>query len=292
MKIIIKPQILAGVLVLSLMFACKPKENPAEKEKADAATPTATAVAESSAKATPAPATPAAEAAKPAPAAPATATASAPAASAAAPVTATATATAVAAPPAAPAATPAGSVRYDAQPTGSKTKIEGTSTIHDWTMESAVIGGFLEADAKFPESALTDPAAAKPKVEVFMPVRSFKSYAKKMDEVMLEHMNEPKYKRIAYKLTELKPKSAAGSTGALQFEAVGVLTVAGTNKSITMPVTIEKKDGKLKVTGKTALKMTDYGVKPPAPTILGVPTIKTGNDITITFEWLSAPKAQ
>jgi len=280
LKLFIKPQILASVLALSLLFACKPKESSVEKEKSEAATPTATAVAESSAKATPAPAAPATETAKPTPASPATSTA-----------TATAPATPAAA-PAAPATSPAGVVRYDAQPTGSKTKIEGTSTIHDWTMESAVIGGFLEADAKFPESALTDPAAAKPKAEVFMPVRSFKSYAKKMDEVMQEHMNEPKYKRIEYKLTELKPKSAAGSTGALQFEAVGVLTVAGTNKSITMPVTIEKKDGKLKVTGKMALKMTDYGVKPPAPTILGVPTIKTGDDITITFEWLSAPKAQ
>jgi len=150
----------------------------------------------------------------------------------------------------------------------------------------------MEADANFPESALTDANAAKPKVEVFMPVRSFKSYAKKMDEVMQEHMNETKYKRIEYKLTELKPKSAAGSTGALQFEAIGVLTVAGTNKSIAMPVTIEKKDGKMKVSGKAALKMTDFGVKPPAPTILGVPTIKTGDDITIAFEWLSAPKVQ
>src|SRR6185295_14446190 len=109
-------------------------------------------------------------------------------------------------------------VHYDAQATGSKAKMEGTSTIHDWTMESAVIGGFMEVDAKFPESALTDAAAARPKVEAFMPVRSFKSYAKKMDDVMQEHMNEPKFKRIEYKLIELKPKSASGATGALQFD--------------------------------------------------------------------------
>jgi len=254
LKLFIKPQVLASALVLSLLFACKPKEEPKTETTPVAAEPAA---------ATPAPA---------APAVPETA----------APETT----------PAAPAATPSGTVRYDAQPTGSSTKIEGTSTIHDWSMESKVLGGFMEADANFPESALTDANAAKPKVEVFMPVRSFKSYAKKMDEVMQEHMNETKYKRIEYKLTELKPKSAAGSTGALQFEAIGVLTVAGTNKSIAMPVTIEKKDGKMKVSGKAALKMTDFGVKPPAPTILGVPTIKTGDDITIAFEWLSAPKAQ
>ena len=183
-------------------------------------------------------------------------------------------------------------VRYDAQPVGSKTKIEGTSTIHDWTMESAVIGGFMEVDVKFPESALTDANAAKPKVEVFMPVRSFKSYAKKMDEVMQEHMNEPKYKRIEYKLIELKPKSAAGATGALQFDAIGAITVNGTTRTNTIPVTIEKKDGKLKISGSAPLKITSFGVKPPAPSIAGVSLIKTGDDIKVSFEWLTAPKAQ
>jgi len=184
----------------------------------------------------------------------------------------------------------ADTVRYDAQPVGSKSKIEGTSTIHDWTMESSVVGGYMEVDAKFPESALTDPAAAKPKVEAFMPVRSFKSYNKRMDEVMQEHMNEPKHKKIEYKLIDLKPKSVAGATGALQFDATGVLTINGTAKTNTMPVTIEKKDGKIKVTGSTSLKMSDFGVKPPAPSI-GLGLIKTGDDIKVSVEWLTAPKA-
>ncbi|MCL4787144.1 MAG: YceI family protein [Verrucomicrobia bacterium] len=263
MKLFVKPQLLASLLVLSLLFACKPKDQPAAEAETDLAPAAETAAAAPAAPA--APATPAAEAAPATPAA-----------------------------PAAPAAAPtvaAGMIRYDALPTGSKTKIEGTSTLKDWSMESIIIGGFIEADAGFPESALTNPEAAKPKVEVFMPVRSFKSYAKKMDEVMQEHMNEAKFKRIEYKLTELKPKSPAGSTGALQFEAVGSLTISGTTKDHTMPVTIQKTDGKMKVTGKTTLKMTDFGVKPPAPTILGMPTIKAGDEITITFEWLSAAKA-
>ena len=53
------------------------------------------------------------------------------------------------APPAAPAAAEAskpaapatGATRYDALPTGSKMTIEGTSTIHDWHMDSVVLGG-------------------------------------------------------------------------------------------------------------------------------------------------------
>jgi polyisoprenoid-binding protein YceI len=187
----------------------------------------------------------------------------------------------------------ADTVRYEAQSTGSKMTIAGTSTIHDWTMDSAVIGGSIETDAKFPESALTDAAAARPAVQVFMPVRSFKSYAKKMDQVMQEHMKEPQFKRIEYKLIELKPKSAAGTTGKLAFDATGTMTIAGTTRTNTMPVTIEKVDGtKLKITGTTGLKMTEYGVKPPAPTIFGMPTISTGDEVKLTFEWVVAPKAK
>ncbi len=171
--------------------------------------------------------------------------------------------------------------------------IAGTSTIHDWTMESAVIGGSIEADAKFPESALADAAAATPNVQVFMPVRTFKSYAKKMDQVMQEHMKEAEFKRIEYKLISLKPTSPAGTTGKIQFDATGALTIAGATKTNTMPVTVEKVEGtKLKINGATSLKMTEYGVKPPAPTILGMPTISTGDEVKLTFEWLVAPKAQ
>jgi len=186
----------------------------------------------------------------------------------------------------------AGVVRYDAQPMGSKAKIAGTSSVHDWTMESVVIGGFIEADARFPESALNDPNAAKLRVEAFMPVRSFKSYSKRMDEVMQEQMDEPKHKRIEYKLIELKPKSASGSTGAFQFEAFGALTVKGSTRTNTMLVTIEKKDGKIKVTGSTQLKMTDFGVQPPKITIPILGSITTGDEIKISIEWLTAPKAQ
>jgi len=45
-------------------------------------------------------------------------------------------------------------------------------------------------------------------------------------------------------------------------------------------VTIERVDKtKIKIVGSTPLKMTDFDVVPPAPRILGMPVIKTGDDI-------------
>jgi len=184
-------------------------------------------------------------------------------------------------------------IRYEPQPTGSKIKMEGTSTIHDWTVESPTADGFIEADSNFPESALQDAKAARPSVQVSVPVSTLKSYAEAMDAVMQDHLNMEKYPRIEYRLIELKPKSAAGATGPLKFDAVGALTVSGTTRTNTMPVTIERVDKtKIKVVGSTPLKMTDFGVVPPAPRILGMPIIKTGDDIKISFEWLVTQKAE
>src|SRR5512137_2312636 len=100
---------------------------------------------------------------------------------------------------------------------GSKMRLEGTSNIHDWQVESPFIGGMLEVGAGFPTEpgqAVT-PGPVPAKAEVFIQVRSLKSiekdgkpYSDKMDEIMWEHLREPANKRILYRLTELKLKEA------------------------------------------------------------------------------------
>ena len=183
------------------------------------------------------------------------------------------------------------SVRYEPQGTGSKVSIAGTSTLHNWTVDGTTIRGFIEADANFPESALIDPKAARPDVRVSIPVETLKSFDALMDEVMQDHMDMEKYPNIEYQITELRPKSAPGTTGPLKFDAAGVLTVSGTAQAVTIPVTIERIDASsMKIAGSAPLKMTDFGVAPPAPRILGMPTIKTGDDIKVSFEWLVARK--
>ena len=183
-----------------------------------------------------------------------------------------------------------GLVRYNAQPGGSKAIVAGDSSIHAWTMESGVIGGFMEVDANFPESALTNAAAAKPVASVYVPVRSLKSGKTTMDERMQETMSMTNYQRFEYRVIELKAKSQPGSSGALQFDAIGALTIVGKTITNTMPVTIEKKDGKIKVVGSTPLKLTQFEIKPPVISLLGVEAISVYDDLKVDFEWTLAPK--
>jgi hypothetical protein len=48
---------------------------------------------------------------------------------------------------------------------------------------------------------------------------------------------------------------------------------------------------KLKFAGTVSVKMTSFGIQPPAPKIaLGL--ISTGDDVKLTFEWLTARKQE
>ena len=164
-------------------------------------------------------------------------------------------------------------------------RVEGTSSIHDWVVESRALGGFMELDPAFDADLKT--LTTTPKVEVTIPVRQLKSTdnSKKMDANTWEHLSYTNHPAIKYRLLSLTPK-AGGTTGPASFDAKGELTVAGVTRTNTMPITMERIDKtKIKVTGSTTLKMTDFGIQPPTIAILFV---KTGDDVKLSFEWMTA----
>ena len=180
-------------------------------------------------------------------------------------------------------------VRYDALPTGSKAKVDGTSTIHDWTVESRLIAGHVEFDSGF---NLDQPAPGKVNAHciVTMLVRQLKSDSTKMDTVMYEHIKQKDHPRIEYRLTEMTLKEAPKTPDApFLFDTQGELAVAGVTNKVQMPVTMTRvgKD-KLKFTGSTGVKMTSFGIQPP--TLIGI--LSTGDDVKISFEWLAAKKEE
>lgn len=176
-------------------------------------------------------------------------------------------------------------VKYQANP-GSKLKMDGTSTVHDWTVESSLIGGSVEWDASFDAV----PKAGKvpgAKVESTILVRSLKSGKSAMDAVMQDAMGAEKNPKITYTLTELTLKDAPKTPAdPMTFDSKGQITVAGVSKPLAMTVTITREGDKLKITGKTPLKMTDHGIKPPAPAV-GLGLIKTGDEVKISFDWVT-----
>lgn len=189
-------------------------------------------------------------------------------------------------------------VRYEATlpGQGSQCRIAGTSSIHDWTMETPIVAGSFEVDARMDFAA--DASASAPiaggavpaRAQVRIPVRTLKSYNAKMDEVYKQHIEESVYRNIEYHLERLAYPAGDRATNAPRtFDSTGNLIIHGVTNQIAMPVTIERLDDrKLQIRGSTGLKMTEYQVQPPAPQLPGLPEIRTGDEITVSFVWVVA----
>jgi len=192
-------------------------------------------------------------------------------------------------------------IQLRSTPKGNKVRIEGTSTIHDWQVESTIIGGTAEVGADFPlkPGAEVKPGPVQAKVSVFIPVRQLKSiekdgkpYSTSMDDRMYRAMKEADNKRITYTLTTLTLKEAPKSADApYQFEATGELCVSGVTNKITMPVMVTVIDeSQVKFAGTVTVKMTDFKIEPPSPS-LALGLIKTGDEVKLFFEWVAKKAA-
>ena len=161
---------------------------------------------------------------------------------------------------------------------GSFIRIEGTSTLHDWTMESTTINGSIAAPSI--EQWKNDASD----VSVAIPVTSIKSEHAKMDKLMAEALKANANPTIRYELTTA---DLAQSSPSMQLETRGKLTIAGVTREVAMQVNgTREPNGAYVLTGQLPIRMSDYGIKPPTA-MMG--TIRTGNDVKVTFRWAVQP---
>jgi polyisoprenoid-binding protein YceI len=183
---------------------------------------------------------------------------------------------------------------------GSKMRMEGTSNIHDWQVESPLILGYLEVGSNFPvePGQSVSPGKVEAKGEASVTVRSLKSiekdgkpYSDRMDEVMGEKLKMEQFPKIIYRLTELTLKEPAKSKDApYVFDSKGDLEIAGVTNSVSMPINVlPMPDKKLKISGTVTVKMTDFKIEPPAPKI-ALGAIKTGDEVKLIFDWMVGPQ--
>ena len=191
--------------------------------------------------------------------------------------------------------------RLDAR-SGSKVRMEGTSTLHDWQSESPLVMGYIEVGPNFPldPGQAATPGKVEAHGEATIMVRQLRSiesdgktyYSDAMDTKMRELMKMDQYPKIVYKLSELTLKEAPKTkTDPYVFDSKGELTVSGKTKPISMVVKVlpldeTKGEKRVKITGTTPLKMTDFGIEPNSIIIS-----KTGDDVTIKFDWVVGKKS-
>lgn len=154
-------------------------------------------------------------------------------------------------------------------------KVEGTSTMHDWTMQSSALQGsvVLEQEGR--------PAGIK-QANLKLAAESLKSGKDAMDKNAYKALNTGKHKDIAFVLNSIK--SVEQLNGATKIIASGTLTIAGVSKAETIEL-LAKTDsqGAISFQGSKAIKMSQFGVEPPS-FMFG--SVTTGDAITISFNIL------
>lgn len=193
-----------------------------------------------------------------------------------------------------------GVARFESIPDKSKVTVDGTSTLHDWTVKSPNISGHIafkfDVPADAPAQVIREAIVANPnaEVDVTIEVKSLKSGDKAMDKKMYEALKRDDHPTITYRLTKLElAKDTTAEQSRFDVQTTGELTIAGTTKEFSMPMVLEVVDAQhLRISGQTPMKMTTYKVKPPEA-MMGM--IKSGDKIKVAFEWnttrVHAPQA-
>jgi len=170
-----------------------------------------------------------------------------------------------------------GQTRY-AQTSTSRISISGTSTLHEWTMTSEK----ATYDAAFETNSQGDPQQLTSLV-VSVPAESLKSGKNGMDKNAYSALKTDKNKHITFKLT-------SGKIEGKTIHCQGTVTIGGTTKQIDVEATyIVLPDGSIQCKGSKKLAMRDYNIEPPS-FMFG--SVTTGNEITVSFDVILAPKTQ
>lgn len=155
--------------------------------------------------------------------------------------------------------------------------VSGTSTLHDWTMKSVK----ADLSAQFTFNA-NGQITGVSELKFSTPVNALKSDHTSMDNNAYKALKTDKAPVITYMLTSVNVAPAAG--GASTVTCTGKLTIAGaTRDAQIVAVCTPAADNSIGVTGSEKISMKDFSIDPPT-FMLG--TIKTGNDITLTFHLL------
>ena len=156
----------------------------------------------------------------------------------------------------------------------SKLVVDGTSNLHDWTIDAKSMGG------KATFSIESGDLQEIKNLDFVVEAEKLVSGKSGMDKNTFKALKTSVNKKIIFKLIKVN-KIIAQTKNVYLVETQGDLTVAGATKRINQSFTIRLLGKKIIFYGKQKIDMTLYGVEPPTA-LMG--TIKTGKDVVVDFK--------
>lgn len=168
---------------------------------------------------------------------------------------------------------------FDPLKLGAESKLwfDGKSTVRDWSCKATQIDAVIDAEAGAVANVLKAQKAVKT-VTVTFPTAKLDCENGTMNGHMMKALAGTEHKEITFTLTGYELAAGAPVKGTLN----GSLTIKGVTKPVTVPVEyVATPGGALRVTGKYALKMTDWTVVPPK---LMMGALKVDPTVIVNFD--------
>ena len=159
----------------------------------------------------------------------------------------------------------------------SQLRVEGTSTIHDWTCKAHSVTGTVEMESNL------DASFDIVGTPIVVPVAGLDCDNGTMNKKMLKALGSKGSPNILFELDDavISTDQAENPTHVI---VDGWLMIAGrTNRIQATGISISRVSEGLEFSGSFKLLMSDFGVKPPTA-LLG--TIRTGDQVEIHFNLL------
>lgn len=146
-------------------------------------------------------------------------------------------------------------------------EITGTSTLHDWEMNSDYSEGYLKGVVQ------NSNLKSIQEMRVQMKVTNLKSGKDAMDKVAYDAMKNDRFKNVDFELISATKKNE-------NWVLHGYFTFAGARKEVKLNVAGNVIGKTITLIGSYTFKLTDFGIEPPTA-MFG--TIKTGDDVSLNF---------
>jgi len=160
--------------------------------------------------------------------------------------------------------------------------IDGTSTVNSFTCAASEVAGFGSVD----EEAMGDARQADLRAEVVIPVRAFDCGVRQMNRDLYEALKGKAYPAVRFALRRAELLASDGRSEWTPVRVWGTITLAGEQRPVTVTARGQRlADGRVRIQGRHALRMTDFGIEPPTG-LLGL--VRAHDDIVVRFDLVAS----
>ncbi|MEM9718596.1 MAG: YceI family protein [Bacteroidota bacterium] len=164
--------------------------------------------------------------------------------------------------------------------------IEGTSTLHNWSVEAQEVEGQITLGEAFASGNLPEKGTKISQLSVKVAVASMDGGKEVMNGKMHRALLKDTHPFILFDLESADVHATDPTSNSIELEAKGNLSIAGVSQPAVLNVTGKAEAAEWTFTGSYPIKMSDFNIE--APTAM-FGQIVTGDEVQVSFKLVTKP---